>query len=1107
VQLSENVYVLQKRLDKIVQSVEWSSYQKNKALFELFTLILEEATAGQRINFTTLFSRLAFVGARFSLRSQTLHYCHLYRKANEQGIIRQDSEPKYVQLGQYVGSRLLFEIWKLPIPASQSQLSESLNESFKKESQKIVGFKAVVEALLFEIDLDNKFLWFFDEDEADVQKKALYDVHDKNELFNPNIDSLRKTFHLPLHINLIDVEIREDGTYIPKGIIVLPDHLVDVTSISECFKEYGTEPFLYLISKFKPSEATASLLIGNLVNFMLDEIISKPEITFQEILPLLFRSNPLGFALMDDSEVKDLLLNVRDHFKNLQFAVHHEFTKLHISRKNIFLEPSFYSRDYGIQGRLDLLHQKNDTQEYDIIELKSGKTFKPNAYGINSSHFIQTLMYDLMIHSAYQTKAKSFNYILYSKENVKPLRYAPSVKAQQYEALKLRNDLIAIEQKLRKADTDASILTYIKPENFPKVKGFNRKDIELFYHIYQTLNHTEQAYFNHFTAFIAREQAMAKTGEHGINKSNGHAALWLETDEEKKERFSLLSGLSIVDNHSADEEAYITFGRPANDFTLVNFRIGDIAVLYPMSENQLKPVLRHQIFKCTITGLTSDVVEVRLRNKQYNQRHFLQNKYWNIEQDSLDSSFNSMYRSLFAWAAAPSDYRLLYLGVVKPRTITHPIKPCWDEEVTVEQAAILEKILHTKDYFLLWGPPGTGKTSVMLKNLVRHLHEQSQENILLLAYTNRAVDEMCDAVLNIDKSYSGKFLRLGSRLGTDSKYSPFLLDQIIKNAKSRNEIVSLLAEKRIYISTVSSIINKTELFQIKEFDTVIIDEASQILEPMLAGLLCKFKRWILIGDHKQLPAVVVQNSGDCIIHDENLINKGFTSTRTSLFERLYTQIKKNKWEDSFGILSQQGRMHTELMEFANLHFYENNLSLLPSLKRQTNDLFFVRSSKSLSYLQKRRVYIDTPEDEDINWKTNKYEAKKCVEIIRDLVSLYQINSMNIDENSIGIITPYRAQIALINLEMDVLPPDIKSKITIDTVERYQGGARDIILISFCVNRLSQMEALISLSAEGIDRKLNVALTRAKEQIILIGNKSLLSSNDGYKKLIDHYDNS
>lgn len=77
-----------------------------------------------------------------------------------------------------------------------------------------------------------------------------------------------------------------------------------------------------------------------------------------------------------------------------------------------------------------------------------------------------------------------------------------------------------------------------------------------------------------------------------------------------------------------------------------------------------------------------------------------------------------------------------------------------------------------------------------------------------------------------------------------------------------------------------------------------------------------------------------------------------------------------------------------------------------------------------------------------------------------------------------------------------------SSITIDTVERYQGGARDIILISLCTNAASQMETLVSLSEEGVDRKLNVALTRARERVVVLGNEDILMKNAVYKSLIN-----
>src|SRR5699024_10565267 len=111
---------------------------------------------------------------------------------------------------------------------------------------------------------------------------------------------------------------------------------------------------------------------------------------------------------------------------------------------------------------------------------------------------------------------------------------------------------------------------------------------------------------------------------------------------------------------------------------------------------------------------------------------------------------------------------------------------------------------------------------------------------------------------------------------------------------------------------------------------------------------------------------------------------------------------------------------------------------------------------------------------------------------------------DIPMENIGVITPYRAQIATIRhaIHQAGLPAE---GLTVDTVERYQGGAKDIIIISYCVNAMSQIQLLReSMTSEGIDRKLNVALTRAREQVIFLANESLMREHPLYKALIDHF---
>ena len=146
--------------------------------------------------------------------------------------------------------------------------------------------------------------------------------------------------------------------------------------------------------------------------------------------------------------------------------------------------------------------------------------------------------------------------------------------------------------------------------------------------------------------------------------------------------------------------------------------------------------------------------------------------------------------------------------------------------------------------------------------------------------------------------------------------------------------------------------------------------------------------------------------------------------------------------------------------------------------------------------------MSTPVDlSSVTGKTNLFEAQRISEVVRTYQQIYQANDQELHAQSIGIITPYRAQIAQIRQELHQQEIDA-DLLTIDTVERYQGGAREIILLSLCLNREAQLRSLVSLSDEGVDRKLNVALTRARKHLIIFGNPEILSQNEVYTKLME-----
>ena len=199
-------------------------------------------------------------------------------------------------------------------------------------------------------------------------------------------------------LNLLDVEIDKAGIYRPLAFVIQPDYLIDVTAVAECFKQHGTEPFLFLLKKFTAFTTGAPLMIGHIANYFLDELMTNSDHTFKKLFPAVFKLNPIAFTLFSNQEIRDIQGRSQFHYKTLKNMVLQQFAAQDIEVEDCYIEPSFYSDQYGLQGRLDVFY--NNTKEEEkaaIVELKSGKIYKPNRYGINHSHYTQTLLYDLSL--------------------------------------------------------------------------------------------------------------------------------------------------------------------------------------------------------------------------------------------------------------------------------------------------------------------------------------------------------------------------------------------------------------------------------------------------------------------------------------------------------------------------------------------------------------------------------------------------------------------------------------------------------------------------------------------------------------------------------------
>ncbi len=873
----------------------------------------------------------------------------------------------------------------------------------------------------------------------------------------------------------------------PESIVILePDYLLDATDLAECVQRAlpsGGNPRVSLLKKFMPTEVKMSLVSGGIANHCFDALLGNPDADFDTIFQEATLQKPLQIIALQNENPQALSLlrmQASTVFENIRTLL----STLAWDKASI--EASFMSPMYGLQGRLDLMVEyADDPRRKTIVELKSGSA-PANATWEN--HAAQVTAYNTLLDSCFRERSGD-SCIFYARDIVRPLRNIVNDRHAKQLLLALRNRIIAQEHSL--ALRQPRTLNDIHPEHFGLMPTFVAQDVQRFALTFAQASTLERKYFRVFSAFVSRENWSARLGS---ERGEGFSGLWRKSIAEKADEYSILAHLALDDEESDFGKLHLHFRRTQQTSTLANFRVGDIVILYPLPPDDIdeRSFLRGAMLKGYIKRISRESVVVSLRNKQMMANGDTENLFrsevlWALEPDFFGTEFKSQYESLFEFLKSSERKRRLLLGLEKPECneeIRQRVKDTPYPDLTPEQHERLASAMSAEDYFLLQGPPGTGKTSRMLKSMAVHLHHHTRENVLFLAFTNRAVDEICEAL----KSANLDFIRLGVK---DSTAHPDRVLYTLTEGKPIESTQELLSHTRIIVSTISSLLKNQEILAIKHFDTLILDEASQVVEPQIIGLLARFRRFILIGDEKQLPAVVVQPERGAFVKDEEMNNAGFVDLRVSIFERLVLRCKAQGWESAFGMISRQGRMHKDVSAFPNLAFYGGALE--PIAERQTRaiapfafeNIFPKLLCVKNTLKEKRVVFWDSPAETQT--KVHDEEARRAALLA---ITFRQELGEEFHAGSIGIITPFRAQIAAI---YRYLPHELHSTITVDTVERYQGSERDTIILSFAVNFPPQVRSVQSLSADGaVDRKLNVALTRARERMIVLGRADVLS---------------
>lgn len=1135
---------------------------------ELLERLCRTQMSDSSLQMTDLSARINFVASKAGLSVVEQNRLHTFRLTSN-AILNRQAEPQHEQLlrdaktlaffvKRLTGEDIPTELYRLlPRADATYVVSPPAKERVKRMR---VCFQYADETYLHVLPVDAV---------ADEPLRVRYNVPQINEEFAETCELLWRH----AQVNLLDVAVDDAGILTPSFIILEPDYPIDISSLAECFKDYGHHPANYILARLQSPDNTRPLLLGNIANLFLDEWIhTEGAPDYLECMKKAFRSYPIELAacadLRDREKELEFFSDCKRHFEHIRRTVTETFpaSGYELDKTDAVLEPSYICEALGLQGRLDYM-QRDMTS---FIEMKSGKADEYSIRGKvepKENNKVQMLLYQAVLeYSMGMDHRRVKAYLLYTRY---PLLYpARPSWAMVRRVMDVRNRIVANEYGIQLRNSPqytAQRLKDINPDTLNERqldntlwKRYLYPSIDAVARCIEGLSSLEQSYFYTLYNFITKELYTSKSGDIDYEGRAGAAALWLSTLAEKCEAGEILYDLTIRENRAADaHKPYLSLSplvcsSPASPLsgvsnsagskqghsamssegsvlsssvigeeTLPNFRQGDAVVLYERNADT-DNVTNRMVFKGNIERISDDEVCIRLRATQQNADVLPAASRYAIEHDYMDTSFRSMYLGLSAFLSATKERRDLLLGQRQPRfdaSFGNRIAAAPDDfsRITLKAQA-------AQDYFLLIGPPGTGKTSRALRGMVEAFHRGGKQ-ILLLSYTNRAVDEISKTLAAIAPEID--FIRIGSELSCDEAYRPYLIENVLESCSTRREVQERIARCRIFVGTVATLSSKTEFFRLKTFDVAIVDEATQILEPQLLGLLCArnvaggdaIGKFILIGDHKQLPAVVLQSSGQSEVCDEALQAIGLYNLKDSLFERLYRNISRETASSpvnhllpvanpSFDMLCRQGRMNVEVALFPNQAFYGGLLQPV-GLPHQQGALFLPEELCGCEFadvLTQRVAFLPSvPEPSAQSAKMNHSEAQI---VARLAAAVYRRHAAVSDFNpslTLGVIAPYRSQIALIKKEIAALGIATLNDILVDTVERFQGSERDVIIYSFCVNRAYQLRFLANLTEENgvsIDRKLNVALTRARKQMFMTGVPHLLKLNPVYARLLD-----
>ncbi|EMA64794.1 AAA domain-containing protein [Halorubrum kocurii] len=538
----------------------------------------------------------------------------------------------------------------------------------------------------------------------------------------------------------------------------------------------------------------------------------------------------------------------------------------------------------------------------------------------------------------------------------------------------------------------------------------------------------ERDYFDRF--YVALEEERRETHAE-------YRKLWEQTPEERAADDRALIDLEPVSQTEIDDARWELRARKPGD-AVSKLREGDVALA-----SDGDPVTGHgELGRITALGGDEVVVEtdepVELRRLDVYPSEI-----------SVDRSLTALHDAILKGSDARKD---VLFGRREPE-----FRGAADRSTVAPDAYIdnndaqneaVQLAVDAEDCALIHGPPGTGKTYTIARAIRALVAEGNR--VLLSAFTNRAVDNALEALR--DQGFDD-VLRVGTKTGVRGDMQDVrLVQRGDPNAKAAE-----LRDAPVVAATTAAC--GSRVLRECEFDVALVDEASQLTEPGTHAAINRADRFVLVGDHEQLPPVV----------------RAENDLQTSLFQRLI-----EAYPDASVMLDRQYRMSQRIQAFASAEFYDGALRpATPEVAGQTLRDLRVDPADLPEGLAGGVSSVDPGGSRDGN--RNVREAERVAEVVDAYLAA------GVDPDDVGVIAPFRAQVAEIGR---------RTAVTVDTVDRFQGSSKEVIVVSLVAT--GDLDGPIFED----HRRMNVALTRAKKQLTLVGDAGALGSDPFYARLLD-----